>query len=241
MKPLFIVGAPRSGTTYVMNGINTHGDVLVTEETRVLNGVVRFINESTEGDYGFLGADAWQQHLLERAPRLVEQWYLKQWIRWKEVLWWGDKNPHYVDRRINPNTLERILEMWPDARFLNVVRDGRDVVSSIATFGWLDVEASSNLWRDSVEYARDFQAEHPESMMTVRYENLVDGSEHLWDVHKWLGLTVWDETIVWQHSQQVNPTPFRSPQFLGSTEKSRFWEEAQTVLGSSLVEHGYDV
>lgn len=70
---------------------------------------------------------------------------------------------------------ERILELWPDARFIYLVRDGRDVARSLVASGRAgNVWAAASVWRDAERGWRRLCAELPaERHIELRYEELV--------------------------------------------------------------------
>ena len=237
-SPIFLVGAPRSGTTFLMHGVNTHPKVCITEETRVLNGVTQFINATNHQDFAFLHNESWRSYLDANMGGVIEGWYRDRLGVDTDQLHWGDKNPHYVDRRINPNTLEKIVTLWPDAQFVNIVRDGRDVVHSIADFGWLDVPASAALWADSVRYAKEFESAGGR-MLTVRYDAVRSGETRLTQIHDWLGLSQHPDSDAWQEQQRLNPTPFRMAKTLHREHKSHLWQQADKILDEELRQWGF--
>jgi hypothetical protein len=81
---------------------------------------------------------------------------------------WGDKTPYYLRHM---TTLAAVL---PEARFVHIVRDGRDAALSIVPlwFGPNSVEQAALEWRDSVLEARRQGALVPHHL-EVRYEDLV--------------------------------------------------------------------
>lgn len=76
----------------------------------------------------------------------------------------------------------RILALWGQARIIELVRDGRDVVASLAarsrSADWAPAEREAQIdrWVRAVEFGRDRRASRLASgrWMTVRYEDLVD-------------------------------------------------------------------
>lgn len=85
---------------------------------------------------------------------------------------WGDKTPyttfHYT----------RLLRVWPRARFIHLLRDGRDYVASYLDAqsrheGKLSVRDVALRWRDAVEICQRIAARAGERFRVVRYEDLV--------------------------------------------------------------------
>jgi hypothetical protein len=143
MRPnpaFFLVGCPRSGTTLLQRLLDAHPDVAVVNET---SWITRLCRPSAQAGVGRELVD-W----LERHPRFarlgLDHVELEQLVgcpppvfvesvfdsfaarRGKRVA--GDKTPGYVQRI---GTIHRLL---PRAKFVHVVRDGRDV--AVSALGW---------------------------------------------------------------------------------------------------------
>jgi len=86
---------------------------------------------------------------------------------------WGDKTP------LNTRSVHLIDDVFPRARYIHMIRDGRDVVSSYLQAGlYTRPEDACERWHDSVERARAFGAKIGASRyMEVFYEDLVRDPE----------------------------------------------------------------
>jgi hypothetical protein len=82
---------------------------------------------------------------------------------------WGDKTP------VNINLLDPLLQCFPDAKFVNLVRDGADVVYSWSRHEKHDgnVIRPAHRWKEAVAQGRQFALQHPDAILHVRYEQLV--------------------------------------------------------------------
>ncbi len=85
---------------------------------------------------------------------------------------WGDKTPGYVKR------MREIQEYLPEARFIHLIRDGRDVALSILkqSFGPETIEAAAERWRGRVLRGRA-QQPYLGYYMEVKFEDLVLDTE----------------------------------------------------------------
>jgi hypothetical protein len=81
---------------------------------------------------------------------------------------WGDKTPHYVHQ------VDHLLRVWPRARFVVLVRDGRDVALSLRRmpFGPNNAWAAAQWWARGIRAGQRAQAAHPDAVLTVRYEDV---------------------------------------------------------------------
>lgn len=172
--PLWVIGSPRSGTTFLVEVLSRHPGILLTNETRVL----LFLNRVLE-DWG---RHAWvlQEHrdqfldrLRRAVPALVEDFYWDLGAR--DGVRWGDKFPHYADPKIAAGCLELIDSSFPDGQYVHVVRDGREAVASIVAQDFAEVDEAIDVWQRHVRHARAFGDRiPPDRFLTVHYEDLVD-------------------------------------------------------------------
>lgn len=200
--PVFLIGSPRSGTTllhqmfdhhpafalpfeskYIVifnNNLHEFGDLHdVKNRESLIISIERFMrNAWLERDH-----DEWIPGLMAAAPQLAEEaapsyagvmeaiyrFFSKQ--RGRER--WGDKMATF--RRCMPT----VLELFPDARIIHIIRDGRDVASSLLplSFGPNSAYVAAKKWRNFIEHGLDFAARYPTQVYTVRYEDLVEDPE----------------------------------------------------------------
>ena len=84
---------------------------------------------------------------------------------------WGDKRPSYV------LDLDAVLAMFPNAQFINVVRDPRAAVASIRKIGWFadGLSAGTDLWLRSQRSADRWRSKLAgDQFFEMQYEQLVD-------------------------------------------------------------------
>ena len=86
---------------------------------------------------------------------------------------WGDKTPAYI------GYIDRLAAIWPDARFVVLVRDGRDVALSVmkVPFGANNVWAAARSWAGAIRRGRQAARRYPDRVLTVRYEDVVGHPE----------------------------------------------------------------
>ena len=159
--PFFIVGSARSGTTFLRLTMNAHPEVAVPPESR-------FITELREGrdqveTEDFLQRlaqhkrfEAWELPIDAVRQRLAGQTTVpygeaisaayRAYAEAHGKKRWGDKTPRYVEN------IRELAELFPDARFIHLIRDGRDVALSYADvpFGPKNVAKAAELWADRV-------------------------------------------------------------------------------------------
>jgi hypothetical protein len=92
-----------------------------------------------------------------------------------DFLPWGDKTPWNVFH------FDRLRKVYPQARYIHMLRDGRDcVVSYVDSLGALmnlDYEEAAYRWRDSIRQADRIQRTVPGNFLEIRYEEMTSFPE----------------------------------------------------------------
>jgi len=206
--PCFIIGNPRSGTTLLRLILNAHSHFCVPPECGFIQWLYQFFGSWTSKDSA--NPKRVQSFLEELSScRKIETWelnneelgkailtiqpdsytnlcreVLNQYIRQEKpgALRWGDKNNYYIQH------METIETIFPDAVFLFIVRDGRDVACSYRA---LHERTSSSAYFPKLPYAteeiaREWKDNNQQVIARlsnskshlVKYEDLVVKSEN---------------------------------------------------------------
>jgi hypothetical protein len=248
--PIVVYGAARSGTTYLIQILNRHPEVFISNETRIfvwLHQSLKVLPQQESIFYRerelFLG------YLRETYPELVRNFYRR--LAPEQVRWWGDKNPHYVSPE-NRGCLETILELFPEARFIHIIRDGRDVVMSGLRGRWRDFERVHYMWKSHVDIGWGFGRSLPaDRYFELRYEDLVaDDVAMARKLFDFLGIALHPAVIRFCEAQMEKRTPFCDPsRNLSEGAAASDWatvltrEQQQRSLGllaDHLVKYGYE-
>lgn len=198
--PIFVVGANRSGTTLVRLLLNAHSQIAIPDELTYFgpsiggvpledwNGpdldadryaafVDDFLDTNCEPLSGALDLEAVRERILSAPPslRTPYQTVLAAWARSHGKTRWGEKTP------ANLFYADYILEMFPDAHFVYVVRDPRAGVASMQRVDFFPDDVVFNAlsrykhWRAGHRYLET--AVPPSQRLTIRYEDLVRDPE----------------------------------------------------------------
>jgi hypothetical protein len=245
--PFFVMGAPRSGTTYLVEVLNRHERVLMTNELRLMTFLNRVLNRLPQDKWILMnGRKSFLEHLKQEVPVMVERYY--ESLGASEDTRWGDKHPHYADPRTDPECLDLINDLFPESQFINLVRDGREVVASLMAKGWADLGEAMDVWSRHVKHADDF-GRHLASdrFLTVRYEMLVNRPyETIDEVLRFLRIPASDRVTEFLRAQARQRTPFSEPtsgrigvptadRHLSDSQRQRVFED----LGPLLAALGY--
>ena len=153
---------------------------------------------------------------------------------------WGDKTPPYI--HITP----QLLRLYPQARFIYLVRDGRDVANSFIDTRWHGPGAYANS-QEWIEAVRCFAALVKEPkvnsrMLRVIYEDIVENTERVTkEICQFLGenyfpsMVIWPEqenTLVPQRESHAHTKLRRKPQ---ASDLYR-WKTSQSKMRVFLLE-----
>lgn len=203
---VFVVGAPRSGTTWLHRMVAAHPRVASIEgELTIFSRYLAPAKKSFDREYGHMVRGEWSQGLpLLFSPaefdaglrEIVESIYSRVLARFPDATHLLDKHPDYCHH------LQLIERLVPDARFIHIIRDGREVAVSMISakrrlgYGAGEVEAASREWRSSVQDARVFGETIGSRYLEVRYEDLVKGTTSVLDrVYRHVGLEMSEEEL----------------------------------------------
>ena len=194
--PLFIVACDRSGTTMLRLILDRGPDLAIPTESVILvdfaNVRARYGSLAGDAEFDRLVHDVWRHPKVrawgltsdppgrggltgEAAYRRAIESPFAAYAAERGKPRWGDKTPLYVQH------LDEVRRVFPDSRIVVLVRDGRDVALSLQTvpFGPGNIWGAARMWRSAVEAGERAAATWPESVLTVRYEDLVEAPERV--------------------------------------------------------------
>jgi hypothetical protein len=185
-KKVFVVGCAKSGTTWLMNLLNGHPRMCVQGEGRFTWRMVPYIAQAFKGfnadQAKFVGNEVTLLRdidLIMCARMLIDI----QLFRYGEtsgkplgaIQVIGDKTPQHC------LSIPMLNQIYPDARFIHIIRDPRDA----ATSGWHHFGPDSQkpqeeylgyfireVWQQAVADGRDAGKAIPGQYLEVRYEDL---------------------------------------------------------------------
>lgn len=193
--PVFVVGVNGSGTTMLADALGNHPALyMLPRETRVLPGLLQRYGVSApltaedrrglvdelrrskafwreNGDQAVV-LDEQEYQGARNAAEAIAALYLHM-ARREGKQRWGDKTPMYVQH------LALLAQAFPAARFVHVVRDGRDCAQSFHRRWKLSPLRSVWRWKKAVATGRQQGLLlGPARYMELRYEDLTADPEH---------------------------------------------------------------
>jgi hypothetical protein len=193
---VFLVGSPRSGTTWLQAMLAGHPEVYTGPETH-------FFELFDRVDEKFAKLTKPNRHGMAR------YWTDDLFYRWMAELFRGAISALPAPKTRPVVFLEKtpahclhapvIVRLFPQARFIHLVRDGRAVVSSLLRLstgkskGWAPKRVSKavDMWKRCVVAGQRIPSlvSDPSQFVELRYETLRrDPEEHLSRLFAWMGL-----------------------------------------------------
>lgn len=239
--PIFIIGSPRSGTTMLRSIIDAHPNICCPPwETGLFVNFANFIPvkygapAKKESNYCPIEKEAllsWM-HLsaLELMNKLTGGSDKKRW---------GEKTPAHVFHT------DLILEVFPKAKFVHIIRNGRDVVKSLLNVHWgpKEITWSTSRWRDSVKAGLQAREKWgSEVVYEIRYETLISQTEEcVASLCDFLGEVYSEDMLnfhdpkknIWQRKEKpVSETPINSHNYreLSLRERIHFKANASELM-----------
>ncbi|MFZ4451054.1 GSCFA domain-containing protein [Salibacterium aidingense] len=213
---VFIGGAGRSGTTLLRVMLNAHHSFCSGPEFKLLNSIISIyhqfvqmnnmrtaysltIEDVNKNFASFISGLFENFKKMSGAPRIVE------------------KTPH------NVLIMKELAAIFPNAKFLHVIRDGRDVASSLLNMNWVsangeplwyvqNLENASKYWSDVVRKGIE-DGQNPilkDRLMLVKYEDLILSTEEtMKNIIEFLG-EAWESKVLDYHTVERGFEPKES-------------------------------
>jgi hypothetical protein len=274
VAPFFIVGSGRSGSTLLRLMLASHSRIAIPKETWFLTALVerfpsdRLLQESeiVEAIAVMTHHERWPDMGLDAAEvrrrvakmsgvrlrslvEVVYRWHME--VEGKSR--WGDKTPPYIE------IVPALAALFGDAKFIHLIRDGRDVAKSFQKQDWNGpwMDGYTREWLRAVELdMRLGETPLNERILRIRYEDLVLHPEAtLRKICSFIDERFEDQMLLWQG--KVNGAiPDRERKFhsglsrdLNPSDVGRWQREmtsreifvAEALIGAQLSHFGYEL
>ena len=205
-RPLFIVGAQRSGTTFLGERCGRFDGVIVTPEAQVMQRLLalggaplthreaQHIAHIVRQDFRFwtMGITYGKTQMIAKleaqggfglARALLETY--RDSLDLENARTWVEHSPE------NLLELHWLMAQLPEAKVVHIVRDGRGILSSFRGLDWGPYSARrvADYWLSSVMTGAALSARFPDRVMSVRYEDILsDEAAELGRIAQFAGL-----------------------------------------------------
>lgn len=201
MRPLIILGNPRSGTSLLRAVLNSHPEIYVAPESGFAHYCFTLLRDK-KIEYSDLADNIFRAKKFEywkisqeelndlvinnpsNYQLLVKEIYIKQAAKEDKgnIKFWGDKNNYYVKH------VDELEQVYKNACFIHIIRDGRDVACSYKKLSEIEAKEKyqPNLTGEIEKVAEEWSSnnskvieylESDENHISIRYEDLVNNFE----------------------------------------------------------------
>jgi hypothetical protein len=193
-QPVFIIGYARSGSTMLGAMIGAHPKIICIPEAQFIIDLMPPDSSDSEIDPAKIIdriVDHWRFRVwefdlgsLRPAPddteptyRAAIEWLVRRYAESAgrlDALTWVEQAP------VHANHVWKLLQHFPDAKFIHMVRDGRAVAASIIPLDWgpNEIYSAARTWQARVGYGYVAAAVlGPERLLHLRYEDVVERTE----------------------------------------------------------------
>jgi len=172
-RPVFLVGAERSGTTMLRLMLDHHPAIAFASESEYM---VDWVTD----DGCFPPIETYREHLAADRIFQAGHYHFDPNLNYPELV-----NSFLVQRRDRSGkplvgatvhrSFDRLLHIWPDARFLHIIRDPRDVARSVIGMGWAgNVWTGLAKWLEAEQCWNRLQARLlPDRLVELKFEDLL--------------------------------------------------------------------
>lgn len=184
-SPIFIVGVPRSGTTMLAAALARHPNIAIPPETHLFSEYLPKRNQSEP-----ITPDVIEQFVIH--PRVKDmqlsasditpefgkyesnysglfQCALEVYAKKSGKSRVGEKSPTHLKH------VDKIIQWYPDAKIICIVRDGRDVVKSLIAAPWIHNNLIKHciMWREQMQLIDELAGRYSNSVLVIKYEELL--------------------------------------------------------------------
>lgn len=245
--PIFIIGNNRSGTSLLRLMLTSHEQIIIPPESHFMlwnynkyhlwkpgDGHDLFLSDlfaSTKFETWGLNRNELESFLYFRQPlsysELIADVYIYYGLKQnKRATLWGDKNSLWVEK------LPILHLLFDKAKFIHIVRDGRDVATSYININHYNgakdkyfpklpanIERIAELWKNNINSISSFFSSLPSQSYTeIRYEDLICDNEKTIDkLLKFLNLPASQSVFLYYEVNKVKN--YEPENFLAWKEK----------------------
>lgn len=242
--PLILVGCRRSGTTLLTLMLDHHPSISMVGEVHFIldflerDGSCSSVEEFCEAVTKDRRFKLWNVtlDLSLTYPEIVYD-LIDQRLRHKH----GDQAP--IRGMCVHERFDAALSLWPNARFLHLVKDPRDVARSYVSAGWAgNTWYGAEPWKTTETQWASLRSKLPENRwMELKYEDLIQNPEgRLASICDYLGIPYSDAMLSYPEDTTYDVIDKSRVYIWRKKATERDVSLVEAHVGDLLVERGYE-
>jgi len=226
-KLYFVAGCPRSATSAFSWALAEHEKLMTSAESNFLFYFLKNDKTNTRKSSSVLYT------AYETATQVEDGWFNKHNVSQEKLLEYigkGLKDMYcstcetdiFIEQSPeNILIVDKLMIMFPDTKIIHMIRDGREVVSSMLKSGFSspwskDFKLACETWNHYVKKGYEFSQKYPNNILNVYQKDLVHDTENaVRKVFEFLELDFEENTVKYLQTKRVNSS-------YGNDEKNNF-------------------
>jgi hypothetical protein len=250
----FIIGKERSGTTLLQVMLNAHPNIIAPPESRFI--IIRYLRYGKKKKWSDKDVRSFCNELFEE-KFILDYWNLdkekliaslsavKDKLTYqlvaKLVFMQFDLNKTNVSVFIDKNPLycgfvPDLVKIFPDAKFIHIVRDYRANVASHKKISWalnFDTADMAYRWMRINQFIEEAKAKAPQKWFSLKYESLVTDTEAVMkNVCGFLNVP-FDKEMIEAHDKKIFP---KYKEFTDDVGFMRFHETLFKSIDKTMID-----
>jgi hypothetical protein len=172
--PIFLVGAERSGTTLLRLMLDSHPQIAFHHEFEFA------VDQIKDNSLDWPDLGGYHEYLSLHRIFLHSQFMIDNSLSYPELV-----NSFLLQKQQHDNKpivgatvhyhFHQLLRIWPNAKFIHLIRDGRDVARSTIIMGWAgNMFTAVDRWVEAEQLWDKLRKQlSPEQHCSIKYESLI--------------------------------------------------------------------
>jgi sulfotransferase family protein len=267
---VFITGVARSGTTLLSEILSNHSELAITHETHYFrkywnkNSNVNqtlfksFLSSPEFAQFGFSEEEInfIKKQVSDNQKDIVDGTIFdligSKFINKKKKKYWGEKTPsHHLH-------IPLIATLFPDAKFICIIRDPRDICLSLkkVPFNTGSPISIARRWKRYIKLSFEYKTKYKDRYLEIKYEDLLNSPKDILEkICDHIGLSYEPDLLKWT---KASPQTFdmdkeywkqKALRSIDKTNCKKWVKEMkhgeisffQQYLGRELKFYGYDI
>lgn len=243
--PVFVCGLPRSGTTWISKTLCESGELVYLDEAWMLEKFLEMNNWYTDVHDNWRGFTPWAK------KGVSNEFFTGQLAKlYGDLLYKASDGKRFLEKTPNWNLefLHFLHELFPDAYYILIYRDGRNQIASIEANRVpkgrpFDFAKLARKWARSMDIIKEVQdSQLIEKCHIIRYEDLLTNFDGIFQ-----SACNFVEIAPFQAKPfQANSSFTNSSQLKNFNQRWRDWpkdriEQYLEIAGRQMSEWGYEI